>query len=67
MKQMLKSKLEDVPEAERERVLGMIDKNPELFEKIALGVQSKMKEGKDQMSAIMEVVKTYQNDLSKLA
>jgi len=66
MKKMLKSKIGDVPEAEQERILKLITENPELFQKIGVEVQTKMKEGKDQMSATMEVMQDYQEELKKI-
>ena len=62
----MKSKLKDVPEAEQEKMIGMIEKNPELFQKIGLEVQNLMKQGKDQMSATMEVMQKYQEELKKI-
>ncbi|MBX4198122.1 hypothetical protein KW782_02185 [Candidatus Parcubacteria bacterium] len=66
MKKMLKSKMKDIPEAERDKIFTAIEKNPQLFQKIAEEVQQKMKEGKDQMSASMEVMSKYQNELKDL-
>ena len=63
MKKMLQSKMKDVPPAEQEKIFAMIEKNPDFFQKIAVEVQAKMKEGKDQMAATMEVMSKYQNDL----
>ena len=63
MKKMLASKLKDVPQVEQDKMFAMIEKNPDLFQKIALEVQEEMKLGKDQMSATMEVMTKYQNDL----
>ncbi len=53
----------DVPEADQEKMIGVIEKNPELFKKIAEEIQEKIKGGKDQMTAAMEVARKYQNDL----
>jgi len=66
LKKLLKSKMKDVPEAEQDKMLALIEKNPELFQKIAVEVQSKMKEGKDQMAATMEVMQKYQAELQGL-
>ena len=66
MKKMLQSKMKDVPVDQQEKMIGMIEKNPELFQKIAAEVQEKMKGGMDQMTATMEVTKKYQEDLKKL-
>lgn len=66
MKRLLKSKMKDIPEAEQDKMIAMIEKNPELFKKIGLEVQQKVKEGKDQMAATMEVMQKYQDELKKL-
>ena len=63
MRKMVQSKMKDVPAAEQEKILAMIEKNPDFFQKIAVEVQEKMKQGKDQMAATMEVMSKYQDDL----
>ncbi len=63
MKKMLKSKMKGVPEAEQDRIIEMVEKNPDLFQKIALEIQSEMKNGKDQMAATMQVMKKYESEL----
>lgn len=63
---MLKRQMKDVPEREQERMLKMVEKNPELFQKIALEIQEEMKNGKDQMAATMTVTQKYQNELKEL-
>jgi hypothetical protein len=65
LKKMLKSKLGDVPAAEQEKIFAVIEKNPELFQKIGLEIQTKMKEGKDQMTAAMEVMQTHQHAIKQ--
>jgi len=66
MKKMLKSKMKDVPEAEQEKMMKLVTENPELFQNIALEIQSKMKEGKDQMAATMEVMQAHKDELKKI-
>ena len=66
MRKMLKSKMKDVPEEQQEMILGAIEKNPAFFQKIAVEIQAKMKEGKDQMTATMEVMQAHQNELQEL-
>ena len=63
MKKLLKSKMKDVPEEQQDMILGAIEKNPEFFQKIGLEIQTKMKEGKDQMAATMEVMRAHQEEL----
>ena len=66
MKQMLKRQMKGVPEAEQERVLNLITENPDFFNTIAAEVDKKMKEGKGQMDAVMEVMRAHQGELQKL-
>ncbi|MFA6416477.1 MAG: hypothetical protein WCW56_03265 [Candidatus Paceibacterota bacterium] len=66
LKQMLKSK--GVPADQVDFFLELIQKNPELFQKIASEVEHKMKsEGKSEMVAAQEVMTKYRAELSKLA
>jgi len=66
MKKMLKSKMKDMPEAEQEKMIKLVTENPELFQKIGIEIQSKMKEGKDQMAATMEVMQAHQEEIKKI-
>ena len=66
MKKMLKSKMKDVPDAEIDRMIELVEKNPELFKKIGDEVQAEMKKGKDQMAATMLVMKKYQSEVQKV-
>jgi len=58
--------MKDIPEAEQEKMLNAIEKNPDFFQNIAAEVQAKMKEGKDQMAATMEVMQKHQEELKKI-
>jgi hypothetical protein len=66
MRKMLSNQMKGVPQAEQDKVFAMLEKNPDLFQKIGLEVQNEMKNGKDQMSATMEIVKKYEKDLKNL-
>lgn len=66
MKKMLKSKMKDVPEGEIEKMVEMVEKNPEFFKKIGDEVQAEMKTGKDQMAATMLVMKRHQAEVQKI-
>lgn len=55
-----------VPPAQIDMFVGMIEKNPELFKKIAEEVQEKVKGGVSQTSAAMEILKKYEHELKKL-
>jgi 2-oxo-4-hydroxy-4-carboxy--5-ureidoimidazoline (OHCU) decarboxylase len=66
MKKMIKAQMKNVPEAEQEKMMKLVTENPELFQKIALEVQAKMKEGKDQMTAAMEVMQSHKEELKNI-
>lgn len=66
MKQMMKKQLANVPAAEQERILEVVEKNPGLFLKIGQEIQEKMKGGKDQMAAAMEVMQKYKDELTSV-
>ncbi len=66
-KQMMKRQMKGVPEAEQEKLLELITKNPSFFQNIAVEVDKKMKnEGKAQMAAVMEVMREHQAELQNM-
>jgi NADP-dependent 3-hydroxy acid dehydrogenase YdfG len=66
VKQLIKRQMKGVPPEQQAQLIGMVEKNPELFMNIASEVQEKVKGGAEQMAATMEVVKKYQEELKKL-
>jgi hypothetical protein len=67
LRQMLKSKMKDVPEAQREQIMQLVTKDPELFKKIGEEVDRRVKKGGEpQMKATMEVMKKYRTELAAL-
>lgn len=66
LKKMLKSQLKGVPESEQEKIIQAVEKNPKLFADIAAEVQEKIKSGKDQQSATMEVMMKHKDALQEL-
>ena len=64
LKNMLQSKLNGFPQAERDKLLNIVEKNPDLFMKIAEETREKMKEGKGEMDAVMEVMKIHREELN---
>ena len=46
MRKMLASQMKGVPQADQDKVFNMLQKNPELFQKIAMEVQAEIKKGK---------------------
>jgi len=66
VRQALKMKMKDMPEAQREQILALVEKDPELFKKIGEEVDRRVKGGENQMKASMEVMKKYRTELSGL-
>jgi len=64
LKKMLKS--QGVPPEQVDMLVAMIEKNPELFKKIASEIQEKIKSGMSQMDASMKVMEKYKEELKKL-
>lgn len=67
LRQMLKSKMKDVPEAQREQLMQLVQKDPDLFKRIGEEVDRRVKKGGEpQMKATMEVMKKYRSELAQL-
>lgn len=62
---MLASQLRELPKDQQEKILAAVEGNPELFETIALEMQAKIKEGKGEMAAAMEVMQAHRNDIEQ--
>ncbi|MEO6536681.1 MAG: hypothetical protein ABIT47_03220 [Candidatus Paceibacterota bacterium] len=62
--QAMKWKMKDVPEAQREQIMALVQKDPELFKKIGEEVERRTKGGEPQMKATMEVMKKYRTELA---
>lgn len=66
MKKLLEKQLKDAPADQRDMIMTLMEKDPELFEKIAKEMQTEIKAGKDQMSAAMKVMPKYQAQIRTL-
>lgn len=58
--------MKDVPEAQRDMMMGLVEKNPELFKKIGEEIERRKKGGESEMKAAMEVMKKYRTELAAL-
>lgn len=67
LKQFLKSKLKGVPEADIERILTIVEKNPDFFTKMGEKLQSMMANGMSQDQAMQKILSEYGDDLKKIA
>ena len=66
LRQTLKYKMKDVPEARRDEMLVLMEKNPEFFKKVGEEVQKRVKSGQSEMSATMVVMREHQAEFQKL-
>lgn len=64
MKKMLKAK--GASDEQVDMIVKLVEKNPELFQKIAKETEEKVKQGKDQQTATMEVMMAHQEELKGL-
>jgi len=63
IKKMLEKQLKNVPAAQRDMIMKLVEEHPELFAKISKEVQALTKGGQSQMTAMMQVMKKYQGEL----
>lgn len=66
MKQAIKSQMKGIPQQQQDLILEAIDKNPDFFENMAKEIEQKIKEGKSQTAASMEVMRKHQDELRKM-
>lgn len=65
-KKVIQSQMKGVPEETQNMIMELVEKNPELFQKIAKEMDERVKKGEHQMSATMTVMKKYQKELQAL-
>jgi hypothetical protein len=66
MRKMLQRQMKGVPQEEQDKMIALVEKNPELFARIAQEVQAEMKKGKDQTAASVEVMERHKQELQGL-
>ena len=65
VKQLIKKQLKGVPDAEIDRIILLVEKNPALFQRIAAEIQMKAKAGISQQDAAMAVMKEHELELKE--
>lgn len=65
-KQLLKRQLKGVPEEQQQKIMTLIEKDPDFFKNIGEKIQEEIKKGKGQMEATMLVMKEHREHLAKL-
>jgi hypothetical protein len=66
MKQMLKSQMKHLPPEQQDKIIRMIESNPDFFRKIAEEAEKKTAAGMSQMDATMAVLREHQAELVEL-
>jgi hypothetical protein len=66
LKQVIKFGAKDLPKDQKEMLMSAVEKNPELFNKIAKEIEVLKKQGKPEMYASLDVMKKYQKELQEL-
>lgn len=66
LNQYAKWKLKDMPPAQREQLMALVTKDPELFKKMGEEIERRKKGGESDMKASMEVMKKYRAELAAL-
>lgn len=66
LKQAVKHGTKNLPKDQQEMMLKAVDKDPELFSKIAKEIDVLKKSGKPEMYAAHDVMKKYQKELQAL-
>jgi len=62
----MKSQLKNVPKDQQEKIMALIDENPEFFTQLAEKIKKKVDSGKPQMAAVMEVMQENKEELQKM-
>ncbi len=64
LKKVLQSQMKDAPPEQQKMILDMVEKDPQLFEKIAKEMQDELKKnGNNQMAAAMKVLPKFQKEI----
>lgn len=66
LKQAVKHGTKDLPKEQQAMLTAAVEKNPELFTKIAKEIEELKKSGKPEMYAALDVMKKYQKELQGL-
>ncbi|MFA5131976.1 MAG: hypothetical protein WC444_01460 [Candidatus Paceibacterota bacterium] len=66
VKQAVKHGTKGLPKDQQELLAKAVEKNPELFSKIAKEIEVLTKQGKPEMYASLDVMKKYQKELQGL-
>lgn len=67
VKKLIQTQMKGVPPEQQQMIMEMLEKDPQLFEKIAKEMQAELaKNGNNQMQAAMKVLPKYQQEIVKV-
>jgi succinate dehydrogenase flavin-adding protein (antitoxin of CptAB toxin-antitoxin module) len=66
LKQVVKHQAKGMPDTQREQVLKILEKDPQLFERISREIEKRKKGGENETKASIEVMKKYRTELAKV-
>jgi hypothetical protein len=65
-RKLIERQMKDAPQEQKDLLVGMVEKNPKLFEKISKEIKEAMdKNGGNQMAAAMRVLPKYRKELAE--
>jgi len=65
LRQAMKHQTKNMSDEQRDQIMTLVQKNPDLFQKIAKEIDTRVKKGgEDQTKASMEVMKKYREELA---
>lgn len=62
---LIRSKMKDLPKAQQDMFIKLINENPELFKKIGDEVKALTKGGMSEMAATMQVMRMHQAEIQR--
>jgi len=65
VEKLIRSKMKNLPKAQQDMFIKLIDENPELFKKIGGEIKALTKSGVSEMTASMQVMRKYQAEIQK--
>lgn len=66
IRRMIEGQLKQLPSDQREKIVNMFLENPEFFETLAKELRDEMNSGKDQASALQEIMLRHRDELEKV-
>jgi succinate dehydrogenase flavin-adding protein (antitoxin of CptAB toxin-antitoxin module) len=65
VEKLIRSKMKNLPKAQQDMFIKLIEENPELFKKIGEEIKALTKSGTSEMTASMQVMRKYQAEIQK--